>query len=176
MVERFTRTAAGRYNIAHDHTAIVRVDGDERALRWGLLAPWHGHGGKRGPNVYAATPETIAATPFLRKARRAQVLADGWFAWRRIGTRRQPYWIHAPAETTFAAVVATHADDGVESFALVLAPPPPALAAYASAMPVAPGEIAWRADPVDPRLASLADDDPRCVALRGGHPAQTTLF
>jgi hypothetical protein len=144
-MERYSLTSAGRFNIAHQQRAWIRVSTRdvEREARWGLLAPWRGHGGKRGPMVFAADEATIAATPMLRNARakrRCLVLADGWFAWRAIdnadrGTRntarsrdsrsskkRQPYWIHAPGPIAFAGLVATHADDGVESFAIVMVP------------------------------------------------------
>jgi hypothetical protein len=69
MCERYTLTDAGRYNIARGQMAPVRTAEGEQALRWGLMAPWRGHGGKRGSMMFEAPPDAIAATPILRTAR-----------------------------------------------------------------------------------------------------------
>lgn len=195
-VTRYTLTASRRYNIGRGQLAPALVRDGELDLRWGLLAPWRGHGGKRGPNIYEATIDTIDKTPVLRTARakrRCIVRADGWFAWRKLGTKRQPYWIHAPADSAhvgFAGVVASHGDDGIASFALVVVP------AAGIVAPIAPSEgmpaivdarwlddpelhalplDGWRADAVSSHVDNAAHDDPGCIAPLG-NPAQGELF
>ena len=191
MIERFSATHRGRYNIARKQQAFVLVDGEERSLRWGLLAPWQGHGGKRGPMVFAATEAEIAKTPHLRTARakrRALVLADGFFAWKKIGKKQQPYWVHAPEPVTFAAIVAMHKDDGLESFALVTVPAVAPASQVTGAMPAivderwlaAPDLVPlpldrWRADAVSNHVDSESHDDPRCVETLA-NPNQGELF
>lgn len=190
-MERYSLTSAGRFNIAHQQRAVIRTTEGEREARWGLLAPWRGHGGKRGPMVFSADEETIAATPMLRTARakrRCLVIADGWFAWRAIGKKRQPYWIHGPGPTAFAGVIATHADDSVESFAIVTMKASGIVGPIAAWMPalvderwlaspelVAVSMDGWRADAVSTHVDNVAHDDVACVTPLG-NPAQGELF
>jgi hypothetical protein len=208
VMERYSLTSAGRFNIAHEQRAVIRTKDGEREARWGLLAPWRGHGGKRGPMVFSADEATIAATPMLRNARakrRCLVLADGWFVWRSFdkkgGKKRQAYWIHGPTPVAFAGVLATHADDGVESFAIVVmngigadpadggrvAPTMPTM----PTMPFMPAIVdgawlsspelilspmtGWRVDAVSTRVDDAARDDAACVVPLG-NPAQGELF
>jgi len=190
MMERYTFTCGDppRYNIARGHDAPV---GDNRAMRWGLLAPWRGHGGKRGPMIYTAPFAELDQTPVLRNAMKKQrclVLADGFYAWRKLGTKRQPYWIHpVPARPlAFAGLAATHADDGRASFAIVTVPADALVAAIAETMPaladaawLAAGTlaepVAWRADAVSAWVNDVVHDDPRCIEPLG-NPAQGELF
>lgn len=179
MCERYA--LAPRYNIARGQTAPVIVDGAERLMRWGLLAPWRGHGGKRGPMTYEAPHDAIDATPQLRNTRRVLVPADGFFAWRRIGKKRIPYWIHPRARTFFAGLSAT-ADDHVESFAIVTVPAAPLVTPIARAMPMVIDEtwqplalVGWRADAVSSWVNDVAHDDERCITPLG-NPSQGELF
>src|SRR4051812_19030555 len=98
-----------RYNIAPLQRSVVLVGGELRRMRWGLLPRWRGHGGKREPHILTVAADQLAATPLLREAAergRGLVIADGWFAWRRLSKSRQPYWIHPvpPAVFAFAAI------------------------------------------------------------------------
>jgi putative SOS response-associated peptidase YedK len=174
MPERYA--CAPRYNIARGQLAPAIVGGVERTLRWGLLAPWRGHGGKRGPMVYEATEDAIAATPHLRNAKPCLIPADGFYAWRRLGSKRVPYYIHGASRTHFAGLVATHADDGIESFAIVIVPASPLVAPIVSTMPRIEDALdGWRADAVSARVNDLAHDDAQCIAPLG-NPAQGELF
>ncbi|MGE5185897.1 MAG: SOS response-associated peptidase family protein [Acidobacteriota bacterium] len=184
MPERYTLTDAARFNIARGQRAPVETASGVEDLRWGLLAPWRGHGGKRGPMIHDAPVDAIATTPLLRNARakrRCLVLADGWYAWR----GKQPYWIHAPHRAAFAGLVATHADDRIASFAIVTVPAAGVVAALGEpTMPaladarwladdlLAPELAGWRADRVSNHVDDPAHDDPACVALL----PQTELF
>jgi hypothetical protein len=164
-IERISDTPR-RFNLVRGGTATVSIGVGSRELRWGLLAPWRGHGGKRPPPIYVAVRDTIAATPVLRRASACSIHADGFYA----RHKRRAFWIHGA--NRFAGLVATHADDGVESFAIVVEPAPPVIAAIAAMVPVADGAI-WRAIEVAADFAS--HDDARCIAPLG-NPNQGELF
>lgn len=196
--------ARPRFNIARGQEAPVLASRDGAraiaAMRWGLLSPWRGHGGKRPPMIHTAPADAIEGTPLLRNAFRAGrclVLADGFFAWRRAGKKPQPYWIHpaAPGPLAFAGLWAVHRDDDRPSFAIVTAPAGPALAPLVAEAPVVAGDAwlgspeearavlaagasapeRWRADAVSTWVNDEAHDDPRCIASLG-NPAQGELF
>jgi putative SOS response-associated peptidase YedK len=177
MVERYTLTSldevadtfgvalpadlAPRFNIAPLQRVPLRSAAGLTVARWGLLPPWRGHGGKRGPHVLHAPLDEIEQVPLLRNAFRSQrclVIADGFFVWRRSGKKPQPYWVHPAADPArpgarsraiaFAGLAATHRDDGQLSFAIVVGPANPLVAPIAPAMPlVVPpaGYSAWLA-------------------------------
>jgi putative SOS response-associated peptidase YedK len=172
MCERYG--LAPRYNIAHGQTATVIVDGEEQAQRWGLLAPWRGHGGKRGPMTYDTAEAAIAATPQLRKAVRVRVPADGFFAWRKVTGKRIPYWIHA-GRVHFVGLSST-GDDHVPSFAIVTVP---ATGDVARATPVMPmieeRDVRWRVAAVSTWVNDVTHDDEHCITPLG-NPAQGELF
>ena len=162
---------APRYNIAHGQIAPVGTE----QMRWGLLAPWRGHGGKRGPMTYVVPEGAITSTPQLRKASRIRVPADGFYAWRKVGSKRVPYWIHA-GRVSFAAL-SSIGDDHVASFAIVTAPS----TLFTGTAPLVvdeawqPIEVSWRADAVSTWVNDLAHDDERCITPLG-NPAQGELF
>ncbi|HEU0032186.1 MAG TPA: SOS response-associated peptidase family protein [Kofleriaceae bacterium] len=199
MIDRYTLTARARYNIAHEQVAPVERLVDKQPatvdMRWGMLAPFRGHGGKRPPTIYAAPVDAIDATPALRNALRSarcRVLADGFYVWRKLGPgKRQPYWIHAAQPTAFAGLYDLERDREPR-FTIVVAPAPPALAQVTDVVPVlAPST--WlgpvddaravlalpidglRADAVSTWVNDEAHDDPRCIALLG-NPNQGNLF
>jgi putative SOS response-associated peptidase YedK len=183
MVERYTLTSldevaetfgvaatadlgpqlAPRYNIAPLQSAPIRSASGLTVARWGLLPPWRGHGGKRGPHVLHAPIDEIDEVPLLRnafKSQRCLVIADGFFVWRRTGKKPQPFWVHATADPArpsarsrpiaFAGLAATHRDDGQLSFAIIVGPASPLVAPLAPTMPlVVPttGHAAWLAGP-----------------------------
>jgi putative SOS response-associated peptidase YedK len=135
MVERYTLTSLDeipamfgvaapdgppRFNIAPLQIAPICTADGLIAARWGLLRPWRGHGGKRGPHILHApvgaiaspgsagarsapggSAESIDATPVLRnafKSQRCLILADGFFVWHRGGKKPQPLWLHPAAD------------------------------------------------------------------------------
>lgn len=74
------------------------------ALRWGLIPSW-----SKGPDhrfsMINARAETIAEKPAYRSAfrhRRCLIVADGFYEWRRQGSRKQPYYIHLHDHAPFA--------------------------------------------------------------------------
>ena len=226
MIERYTLSSPGdiparfgvaapdgppRYNIAPLQIAPIRTAGGLVAARWGLLPPWRGHGGKRSPHILHAPIAAIDGTPVLRnafKSQRCLVIADGFFAWHRTGKKSQPLWLHPPPDPAqpharsrligFAAVAATHRDDGQPSFAILVAPASPLVAPFDATMPIAiddAGHAAWlsgprdraaallsaapptgwRAETVSTWVNSVDHDDARCIEPLG-NPAQGELF
>jgi putative SOS response-associated peptidase YedK len=171
MCERYALTP--RYNIARGQTATVIVDGVEQSQRWGLLAPWRGHGGKRGPMTYEAPHDAIEATPQLRKAQRMLVPADGFFAWRKVKGKRVPYWIHA-GRVHFVGLSST-GDDHVASFAIVTVRATGDVARVTPTMPMLVESVPWRVDAVSSWVNDVTHDDERCITPLG-NPAQGELF
>jgi putative SOS response-associated peptidase YedK len=178
-LEHYTQPAIGelprRFNVARGQSAAATIDGDVRLVRWGLLAPWRGHGGKRPPPIYVADDAAIARTPLLRRAARCAVHADGFYAWHDAGKKRHAFWIHAAGSNAFAGLCATHRDDGIESFAILVGPAPASIAHVTPIAPVVDGDVAWRATEVSTWFADASHDDPRCIAPLG-NPAQGELF
>lgn len=90
-----------RYNIAPTQPiAIVRlIDGKRQfaLVRWGLLPSW-----VKDPNNFAllvnARGESVCEKPAYRaamKRRRCLIPADGFYEWKALGGRKQPYFVHA---------------------------------------------------------------------------------
>ena len=187
---RYSWSPGGRFNIAHDQQAPVVTAGGERTLRWGMLSPWRGHGGKRPPVIYEAPRDAIDATPVLRNALRKQrclVRADGFFAWRTIGKKRQAYWIHGEQPAAFAGLWSVHRDDDVPSFAIVIVPAAPRVAQVTDTMPLLADAhwlddasadamlSGWRVDAVSSWVDDPAHDDATCITPLN-NPAQGELF
>jgi putative SOS response-associated peptidase YedK len=162
-----------RFNIAPLQIAWACTAQGLVAARWGLLPPWRGHGGKRGPHILHAPLEALDQVPVLRNAFRSQrclVIADGFYLWWRAGRKSQPMWLHPVADPArrhartrtiaFAGVAATHRDDGQPSFAVIVGPASPLVAPYDSTMPVVippDGYPAWLTGPRDRAIARLTD-------------------
>jgi putative SOS response-associated peptidase YedK len=90
-----------RYNIApsQEVAAVIRnreTGGWEfRPFRWGLVPSW-ARDPAIGNRMINARSETAATKPALRKPlreRRCLILADGFYEWKREGSRKQPYFI-----------------------------------------------------------------------------------
>jgi len=89
-----------RYNIAPSLTVpVVRQDGAGRRstvmARWGLLPSW-AKDGQGMPRPINAKSETAALKPMFRHAfRKSRVLvpADGFYEWKTLAGKKQPYLI-----------------------------------------------------------------------------------
>lgn len=86
-----------RYNIAPTQEApVVRAGAQGRELhllRWGLVPAW-AEDPALGARLINARSETVADKPSFRRAfrqRRCLVPADGFYEWRKEGTRKQPF-------------------------------------------------------------------------------------
>lgn len=156
-----------RLDIAHgDRTRIQARDG-VREARWGQLAPWQGHGGKRRPPIHELDAGAVKS-----KAKRCLVIADGFYVTRMFGAKKHSLWIHADQPVCLAGVLATHPDDGIESFAIVTVPAFGIVAPVAERMPAVVDER-WLAGG-EPILVPL---DGWRVDAEGRHdPNQGELF
>ena len=88
-----------RFNVAPTDDAFVVVQRDERraitAYRWGLIPHW-ADAAKVGSRMFNARAETLTSSPAFRDAlrrKRCLVPVDGFYEWKREGTRRQPFLI-----------------------------------------------------------------------------------
>jgi len=97
-----------RYNIAPTQPIpIVRLQESERhfaLVRWGLIPSW-----VKDPNTFAlllnARGESVIDKPAFRNAmkrRRCLVPADGFYEWKPVGGRKQPYYIRAKSGAPLA--------------------------------------------------------------------------
>jgi putative SOS response-associated peptidase YedK len=108
LAERFQLPAAPdvtpRYNVAPGQpVGAVRIaeDGGREwaTLRWGLIPAWSPEP-RTAYSTINARAETVADKPAYRQAfrrRRCLIPADGFYEWRRLANRKQPYCI-APAD------------------------------------------------------------------------------
>lgn len=110
-----------RFNVAPtDPVLAVTLDGEQsprgELLRWGLVPHW-ADSPKVGAKMINARSETVHEKPAFRDARRALVIADGYFEWERTGAGRQPYWVAREdrAPWAFAALWTTWRGPGHEA-------------------------------------------------------------
>lgn len=103
----YTKVLEARYNIAPTRRTPVITDADPdhiQAYRWGLVPFWAKDPGI-GARMINARIETVGEKPAFRSAfrkRRCLVLADGWYEWKLIGKRKQPFRILRKDREAFA--------------------------------------------------------------------------
>ncbi|MBC8123081.1 MAG: SOS response-associated peptidase [Gemmatimonadaceae bacterium] len=112
IAEAFALTAPPavepRYNIAPTQNVLtVRATAEGRsaiAVRWGLVPSW-----SKDPSIGArminARSETVAEKPSFRSAlrsRRCLVIADGFYEWKQVEGKKQPYHIRLEGSGVFA--------------------------------------------------------------------------
>lgn len=98
-----------RYNIAPTQPVpAVRLNTpDEREmvmLRWGLVPSW-ADDLKIGNRMINARADTAPTKPSFRsafKSRRCLVVTDGFYEWKKEGTKKQPFYIRRKDERPFA--------------------------------------------------------------------------
>jgi len=97
-----------RYNIAPTQPiAIVRLEQGGRRfalVRWGFIPSW-ARDPKQVSLMFNARGETVVEKPAYRAAmrrRRCLVPADGFYEWRRVGSRSQPYYVRRKDRKPFA--------------------------------------------------------------------------
>ncbi len=96
------------YNIAptQEILAIIRHDTENRLerLHWGLVPFW-AKDLSRASKLINARIETVAKKPSFRNAferRRCLILADGFYEWKKVERRKQPYFCTLPTGKPFA--------------------------------------------------------------------------
>jgi putative SOS response-associated peptidase YedK len=101
---------APRYNIAPTQPVLIvrpseRVRGREAALvHWGLIPPW-AKDPSIGNRMINARAETAPDKPSFRaafKRRRCLIPVDGFYEWKRVGSRKQPMRIRMTEGGLFA--------------------------------------------------------------------------
>jgi putative SOS response-associated peptidase YedK len=99
-----------RYNIAPTQmVAVVRLDPETtrrelRLVKWGLIPSW-AKDTSIGSRLINARAETVADKPAFRAAfkyRRCLVPADGFYEWKRVERKRQPYFFGSADKKPFA--------------------------------------------------------------------------
>jgi putative SOS response-associated peptidase YedK len=206
VIEMFSPLAASpeldlfpRFNVAPTQDVpAVRLDRDGRrelvALHWGLVPHW-AKDPSIGNRMINARAETAAQKPAFRDAfrrRRCLVVADGFYEWRRLPNRKQPYFIHMRNDEPFAFAGLWErwgeGDQVVRSCTLLTTGPNELMAPIHDRMPVIvareeydrwldprtpPGEIekllrpfpadAMEARPVSPVVNNPKTDQPECI-------------
>ncbi len=104
-----------RYNIAPTQdVAVVRAASDDpsaagprqrqlASLHWGLIPSWADDPASAKGTINARS-ETIDSRPLFRQSfrhRRCLVVADGFFEWKKAGSRKQPYYIRLASGQLF---------------------------------------------------------------------------
>lgn len=93
------------YNIApRKRAAMVRLGGSGEAreleeAQWGLMPSW-AKDPQFGSKTFNARSETVAEKPTFRSSfrkRRCLIPASGYYEWQKIGTNKQPWYLH-PSE------------------------------------------------------------------------------
>ncbi len=200
--------ASPRWNVAPTQDApVVLVDGEGRrslrSLRWGLVPHWAET--RAGPLRINARSESAATNGAFREAfarRRCLVPADGFYEWRKIGARKQPFWIHHQRGGLLGLAGlwerwCERGGEPLETFTILTTLPNAVVAPLHSRMPVVLPPGAWSVwlDPAAsiarlvPLLAPAPDDllaaravsplmsrgdvdDPRCIEALVQEPSE----
>jgi putative SOS response-associated peptidase YedK len=154
-----------RYNIAPPQPIpVIRAANGTRELaelRWGLIPHWSGDP-PREAHVNARA-ETVSHKPSFRDAfrlRRCLVLANGFYGWKPVGGRKQPYYFRPRGGGLFVCAGIwdrwTGLDDDLETVAVLTMPANELVMSCDERMPVVIGEehfAAWL-DPKEPNPAN----------------------
>jgi putative SOS response-associated peptidase YedK len=174
-----------RYNVAPGQQAFVARAAGGRVR----LAPARfGFAGRKGRLVANARSETAGRLPMFRqplREGRCVVPSDGFFEWQGGGGRRFPLWYHRPdGDLVLMAGLVRPAPDGGLEFVILTTPPNEEVRGVHDRMPAllsSEEAVAWlagpepaplrpaaegglEARPVSPRVNSVANDDPDCLA------------
>lgn len=97
-----------RYNVAPTDMLLTVTERDGRRamerLRWGLIPSW-AKDSRIGSTLINARADALDSKPAFRNAfkkRRCLVLADGFFEWRKEGTKRRPFYFRVADARVFA--------------------------------------------------------------------------
>jgi putative SOS response-associated peptidase YedK len=108
------RNIEPRYNIAPTDTIDVVIptsDGLKLApMRWGLVPAWWKKSAKEAPPSFNARAESIAETPMFQsafKSRRCLIPASGFYEWKTIDGKKQPFYITS-IDSTLLTIAGLH--------------------------------------------------------------------
>lgn len=198
-----------RWNLAPTmELPVVRQEDDARIAipaRWGLIPRW-AKDLSFGSRTFNARSETAAEKPAFRSAwrkRRCLVPTNGFYEWKRVGDRKQPWFITLPEQRLFAFAglwetwLPAEQEQPLHSFTILTREANADLADLHDRMPWIlldeDAQQAWldgadgegapppppappgslEAWPVDPRVNRVGVDDARCVEAA---PGQGELF
>ena len=91
----FKTTLVDRFNIAPQSDVLVMNETLNLTLmRWDLSPPW----AKSPMHLFNARAETLAEKPSFRGTKRCVFIADGWYEWQKIGSKKQPWYHHSSGQ------------------------------------------------------------------------------
>jgi putative SOS response-associated peptidase YedK len=98
------------WNVAPTQELPVVVETPEgereaRTMQWGLVPRWAKPGEQRTVAPINARAETLTEKPMFRtliRRKRCLVPANGFYEWKNLGDRKQPYFISLPDDPLFA--------------------------------------------------------------------------
>ena len=103
-VARLGLQSADRFNIAPQSQVVIKTDASDYAsAHWGI--PLGGSGAGTGRFVTNARFETLEAKPLFQDMARCALLTDGWYEWRRVGSKKQPWYHHRDGSLFYMAGV-----------------------------------------------------------------------
>lgn len=111
------------WNVAPGTAVRIVVPGESRPTLTAAMWGWTTH--RPGASMLInARSETVTEKPTFARAareRRCLVPADGWYEWQRAGSRRTPYYFHAPDghQLTFAGLLRPESEDAPASVVIL---------------------------------------------------------
>ena len=177
-----------RYNIAPTQSVLAirrqsqTLSRELVLLRWGLIPSW-AKDEKIGHSLINARAETVAEKPSFRSAfkkSRCLIVADGFYEWRNVDGKKQPYFIHLKNDQpfAFAGLAERWKSDGktIESCAIVTTEPNSLMAELHNRMPaiISPTDYDCWLDPeFQSREELLAMLRPYAAEEMAAHPVST---
>src|SRR5437870_4445917 len=82
----------------------VKAENTFTLFRWGLIPSW-AKDVSIGNKMINARAETLLEKPSFKKSfqtRRCLIISDGFYEWKKIGTKKQPYYIRLKEAPAFA--------------------------------------------------------------------------
>jgi putative SOS response-associated peptidase YedK len=88
-------------------TVIESSDGERelQTMRWGLIPRWAKPGQSKGPAPFNARAETLLEKPMFKSLvsrKRCLVPANGYYEWKQVAGRKQPYFFQPADHELFA--------------------------------------------------------------------------
>lgn len=173
LLSEWARYERERRNIAPTQTVGVISTQGLQSMRWGLVPAWSSEPTTKYA-TFNARLEDVANKPAFRAAwkqsRRCLIPAGGYYEWKTVGGRKQPYFVHRKDDgpVVFGGLWEHWSDpqtgESVLSCSILTKPPTGSLAELHSRMPVmlAPEDAqSWLAGDTaaGARIADAANDD-----------------
>lgn len=138
-----------RYNIAPSQKVLVVRSEDDKSLvpmQWGLIPSW-----SREPKpIINARAEGVAQKPSFRvpfRKRRCLIPADGFFEWKTVERKKQPFYFHLPDARVFAFAGLWDRWQGEDRCAIVTTEANSVVSKFHDRMPVILNDFAAWLDP-----------------------------